>query len=100
MVPYMLASHVVLQLAECRCCSVQENEEFYACKWSVNPETGAPLLLLAGKRGLLKALDCSTEELSAVSAAGLLYCCADHCLHSTALCPPIHLHPLAVPWLC
>ena len=52
-------------------CPAQENEEFYACKWSVNPETGAPLLLLAGKRGLLKALDCSTEELSAVSA-GLL----------------------------
>ena len=45
---------------------VQENEEFYACKWSVNVRTGAPLLLLAGKRGLLKALNCETEELSMV----------------------------------
>ena len=80
--------------------SVQENEEFYACKWSVNPETGAPLLLLAGKRGLLKALDCSTEELSAVSAAGLLCCLGDHCRHTTLLCSLTQPHPLAMLLLC
>ncbi|CAL5223285.1 g5773 [Coccomyxa viridis] len=41
-----------------------ENEEFYAVKWSVNVSTGAPLLLLAGKRGLLKVLDTETETLT------------------------------------
>ena len=81
---------------------MQENEEFYACKWSVNPETGAPLLLLAGKRGLLKALDCSTEELSAVSASGLLCCSADRCLPPLLLCSCscTQPHPLAMTLLC
>ena len=59
---------------------VQENEEFYACKWSVNVRTGAPLLLLAGKRGLLKALNCDTEELSMVFDAPCSP--AEHVVHS------------------
>ncbi len=51
---------------------MQENEEFYAVKWSVNVSTGAPLLLLAGKRGLLKVLDTETETLTRVSMLGTL----------------------------
>ena len=66
---------------------VQENEEFYACKWSVNVRTGAPLLLLAGKRGLLKALNCETEELSMVIDA--LCSPAKYLVHSiVGLQPP------------
>ena len=53
---------------------MQENEEFYAVKWSVNVTTGAPLLLLAGKRGLLKVLDTETEALTRVSTVGSLLC--------------------------
>ncbi len=57
---------------------MQENEEFYAVKWSVNVSTGAPLLLLAGKRGLLKVLDCETEALTRVRGPGR--CFADRSL--------------------
>ena len=52
---------------------MQENEEFYAVKWSVNMSTGAPLLLLAGKRGLLKVLDTEKEALTRVSRPGVCY---------------------------
>ncbi|KAK9907286.1 hypothetical protein WJX75_000704 [Coccomyxa subellipsoidea] len=38
-------------------------EEFYACKWSVDTATGDPLLLIAGKKGLLKILNCTTQKL-------------------------------------
>ncbi|EIE27269.1 fertilization-independent endosperm protein 2, partial [Coccomyxa subellipsoidea C-169] len=38
-------------------------EEFFACKWSVDPDTGDPLLLIAGKKGLLKILNCATQKL-------------------------------------
>lgn len=46
----------------------QKDEEFFACKWSVEPRSGAPLLLIAGKRGLLKVLNCVTESLHWVRA--------------------------------
>ena len=65
---------------------LQESEEFYACKWSVNVHTGTPLLLLAGKRGLLKVLDTQTEEYCTVSAADLLCKPPDFLLHRCSLC--------------
>ena len=46
---------------------VQEDEEYFACKWSVDAGTGAPLLLLAGKNALLHVIDCATGTLEAVS---------------------------------
>ena len=42
---------------------MQKEEEFFACKWSVEARSGAPLLLIAGKHGLLKVLNCVTESL-------------------------------------
>ena len=42
---------------------LQKEEEFFACKWSVEERSGAPLLLIAGKKGLLKVLNCVTESL-------------------------------------
>lgn len=58
-------------------CHVQETEEFYACEWSVNVHTGTPLLLLAGKRGLLKVVSCDTEAIVTVSSATIVSftCC-------------------------
>ncbi|BDA48075.1 Polycomb group protein FIE1 [Coccomyxa sp. Obi] len=44
-----------------------ESEEFFACKWSVDTSTGDPLLLLAGKNGLLKILNCTTQKLEWVA---------------------------------
>lgn len=47
----------------CLWACAQKEEEFFACKWSVEERTGAPLLLIAGKKGLLKVLNCVTETL-------------------------------------
>ena len=44
-------------------CMDQDEEEFYVCKWSINESTGAPLLLLAGKKGVLRIIDCKEEKL-------------------------------------
>lgn len=42
------------------------------CKWSVDTATGAPLLLLAGKNGLLRVVNCMTGMLEMVRGAALL----------------------------
>ena len=42
---------------------LQAEEEFFACKWTVDVETGAPLLLLAGKNSVLRVLDVMREKL-------------------------------------
>lgn len=39
-------------------------ERFYVCKWSVNETTGAPLLLVAGSKGLVRAIDCHKNTVS------------------------------------
>lgn len=46
---------------------VQADEEYFVVKWSVDTETGAPLLLLAGKRALLHVINCATGTLEVVS---------------------------------
>lgn len=62
-------------LPDAWCCAtlnlnaLQSSEEFYVCKWSVDERSGAPLLLLAGKNGLLQVVDCATGAVLAVSAA-------------------------------
>lgn len=43
----------------------QASEEYFVCAWSLDPATGAPLLLLAGKRGVLLAVDAATGRLAA-----------------------------------
>ncbi len=45
---------------------MQADEEYFACKWSVDEATGAPLLLLAGKNALLHVINCATATLEAV----------------------------------
>eukprot|EP00775_Hariotina_reticulata_P010052 gene10052-10208_t len=35
-----------------------EQEDFYVCKWTVEAETGHPLLLLAGKLALIRVVNC------------------------------------------
>ncbi|GAB4817599.1 hypothetical protein N2152v2_004645 [Parachlorella kessleri] len=42
-----------------------EDEEYFACKWSLDASTGAPLLLLAGKNALLRVINCATGTLEA-----------------------------------
>ena len=48
------------------CPPPQAEEEYFAVKWSVDGESGAPLLLLAGKRALLHVINCATGVLEAV----------------------------------
>lgn len=43
--------------------SSQPDEEYYACKWSMNEETLAPILLLGGKKGVLRVIDCGETKL-------------------------------------
>ncbi|CAD7700744.1 unnamed protein product [Ostreobium quekettii] len=58
-----------------------EEEEFYACKWSINESIGSPLLLLAGKKGVLRILDCKEEKLvETMTAHG-------HCINDIAVFP-------------
>jgi hypothetical protein len=45
----------------------QAQEEYYVCKWSINTENGALLLLLGGKNGLLQILNTATGYLEGVS---------------------------------
>jgi polycomb protein EED len=38
---------------------MQIEEVFYSCAWTVDEPTGAPLLAVAGKRGIIKIVNCS-----------------------------------------
>eukprot|EP00884_Botryococcus_braunii_P007715 jgi/Botrbrau1/16945/Bobra.49_2s0011.1 len=40
-----------------------EDEEFFACKFTLDERNGAPLLMAAGKCGILKVLDCHNGAL-------------------------------------
>lgn len=40
-----------------------EKECFFVCKWSYLEDNGAPLLLLAGNKGIVRALNLNTQEL-------------------------------------
>ena len=40
------------------------------CKWSVDLGSGAPLLLLAGQKGLIRVLDCGRGALVHVRGVG------------------------------
>lgn len=42
---------------------VSPEEEYYACAWSVDARTGAPLLLVGGRNGLLQVINCATGVL-------------------------------------
>ena len=45
------------------CCLPQTSEEYYACTWSLDVDSGAPLLLLAGKNGVLVVVNVATGSL-------------------------------------
>lgn len=59
----------------------QASEEFYACAWTLDAATAAPLLLLAGKTGRLAAVD---------AAAGVLRACLEG--HGSAI-NDVAVHP-------
>lgn len=44
-------------------CDPNPEEEFFVCKWSTSPATGAPLLLLAGFTGLIRVIDCHLRKI-------------------------------------
>jgi hypothetical protein len=48
----------------------QAKEEFFVVAWSQHPTTRTPLLLVAGKHGVLHAIDCGTQSLFMVSWRG------------------------------
>ena len=47
--------------------SVQTEEEYYAVTWSIMKENGTPILLAAGRQGMVRVLDCHKQELLWVS---------------------------------
>lgn len=53
---------------------VDENKQecFYVCKWSLDEDSGAPVLLIAGQNGVVRALDCASASLMHVSEQHLL----------------------------
>lgn len=51
-----------------RAARLQKDEDFFACKWTVNEATGANLLLAAGVNATLRVIDVSHETLQWVSA--------------------------------
>jgi hypothetical protein len=53
----------------------QPDEDFFVCQWSQCLDTGAPLLLLAGKQGLVKVIDTITESFIVVSWVGTRLLC-------------------------
>jgi WD40 repeat protein len=46
-----------------------EEEDFYCCKWTIDSASREPLLLLAGKLGLLRVVNCVTNS-TAVTLKG------------------------------
>jgi len=54
--------------------NLQRDEEFFACKWSVDEETGSALLLAAGKNNIMRVLDVSRGTLLWVRPAVCLTC--------------------------
>ena len=43
-----------------------QEESFFACAWSVEERSGAPLLAVGGSRGLVKIINCATLSLHRV----------------------------------
>ena len=65
--------------------ALQKEEDFFACKWTVNEATGDNLLLAAGLNAALRVINVSNETLQWVgsrqhdcvsSIAKALECCA------------------------
>ena len=46
---------------------MQRSEEFFVCKWTRHESSGAALLLVAGKLGVVQVLDTSSQTLHWVS---------------------------------
>lgn len=46
---------------------MQKEEDFFACKWTVDEASGAVLLLAAGLNAALRVIDVSNERLQWVS---------------------------------
>jgi len=44
----------------------EPREELYTCAWSLDAVSGAPILLVAGAHGIIKAINCFTREVTAV----------------------------------
>ena len=44
---------------------MQPSEEYYACSWSLDMRTGAPLLLVGGRNRLVQVVNCATGVLEA-----------------------------------
>lgn len=51
---------------------LQDAEEFFVVKWAVLQTTGAPLLLAAGRLGVVRVLDCHDQSLLWASLSSIL----------------------------
>ncbi len=49
----------------------EQDDEFFACKFGLEEKTGVPYLLLAGRAGVLKVINCVTGMLHWVSTPTL-----------------------------
>lgn len=47
-------------------------EEFYVVKWSIDKETGMPVLLAAGRLGIVRVLDCHKQGVLWVGASAVV----------------------------
>ena len=64
----------------------QEDEEYFACKWSYNQQNNAALLLLAGKNNIMRVLDVSRGTLLWVMATSTWLVCLAAQLDETPQC--------------
>ncbi len=73
---------------------LQASEEYFVCAWSVDEASGAPLLLLAGKKGLLLAVNALRGALE-VRPPGAGFVCS---LHLAGGCKCLRTMPLQAPY--
>ena len=58
------------------------DENFYTCAWTIDDETGRPLLAAAGSRGLIRIVDpvsMTCVKVCAIPIHAVLRFCSDNC---------------------
>ena len=59
---------IAMRARQASCLHMQKDEDFFACKWTVNEATGDNLLLAAGLNATLRVINVSNETLQWVGA--------------------------------